>query len=98
MEHRREAQRLADGNSALYLWGLITDFKIEETYRNVYTDAKFMEVQRECKRMLYCNSTSLQHLGDGCYEHLIKDRIYVWNEFEKKKKKKRFENSEFTGF
>uniref|UniRef100_A0A803MVK2 Protein FAR1-RELATED SEQUENCE n=1 Tax=Chenopodium quinoa TaxID=63459 RepID=A0A803MVK2_CHEQI len=41
--------KLADGNSTMYLHDLIIDFKIEETFRNVYTEAKFMEVQRECK-------------------------------------------------
>uniref|UniRef100_A0A803N3U3 Protein FAR1-RELATED SEQUENCE n=1 Tax=Chenopodium quinoa TaxID=63459 RepID=A0A803N3U3_CHEQI len=40
MEHRMDAERLAYGNSVVYLCGLVTDFKIEETFRNIYTDAK----------------------------------------------------------
>uniref|UniRef100_A0A803M2F7 Uncharacterized protein n=1 Tax=Chenopodium quinoa TaxID=63459 RepID=A0A803M2F7_CHEQI len=80
-------ERLVDGNSAVYLRGLVTDFKIEETFRNVYTDAKFVEVQRECKRLMYCNCSSInKELGEGCYEHIIKDIVCVYSDFDKKEK------------
>ncbi|XP_021729721.1 protein FAR1-RELATED SEQUENCE 7-like [Chenopodium quinoa] len=87
MEHRMDTERLVDGNSAVYLRGLVTDFKIEETFRNVYTDAKFVEVQRECKRLMYCNCSSInKELGEGCYEHIIKDIVCVYSDFDKKEK------------
>uniref|UniRef100_A0A803NC71 Protein FAR1-RELATED SEQUENCE n=1 Tax=Chenopodium quinoa TaxID=63459 RepID=A0A803NC71_CHEQI len=85
-EHRIEAERLADGNSAMYLRTLLTDFKIEETFRNVYTDAKFVEVQRECKRLMYCNCNNTKEIEEGLYEHLIKDRVYIYSDIEKKEK------------
>uniref|UniRef100_A0A803N987 SWIM-type domain-containing protein n=1 Tax=Chenopodium quinoa TaxID=63459 RepID=A0A803N987_CHEQI len=86
MEHRIEAERLADGNSTMYLHTLLTDFKIEETFRNVYTDAKFVEVQRECKRLMYYNCSSSKEIEEGLYEHLIKDRVYIYSDIDKKEK------------
>ncbi|XP_021721961.1 protein FAR-RED IMPAIRED RESPONSE 1-like [Chenopodium quinoa] len=86
MEQRLLSKRLADGNSAMFLRGLVTDFKFKETFRNVYTDSKFMEVQRECKRLMYCTGSSMHEISPCYFEHLIKDRVYVWVEFEKKEK------------
>uniref|UniRef100_A0A803N6D4 FAR1 domain-containing protein n=1 Tax=Chenopodium quinoa TaxID=63459 RepID=A0A803N6D4_CHEQI len=78
--------RLEDGNSAVFLRGLVTDFKFEEIFRNVYTDSKFIEVQRECMRLMYCTGSSMHEISPGYFDHLIKDRVYVWVEFEKKEK------------
>ena len=78
MEQRIWFEQLADGNSSRYLRGLVTDFKLEEVYRNLYTDAKFMEVQRECKRLMYCNGSSQRTVMDGVVEHLIDDCVYVY--------------------
>uniref|UniRef100_A0A803MZF2 SWIM-type domain-containing protein n=1 Tax=Chenopodium quinoa TaxID=63459 RepID=A0A803MZF2_CHEQI len=86
MEQRIQSKRLADANSVVYLRGLVTDFKIEEMYINLYTDAKFMEIQRESKRMMYCNDSSMREISEGYFEHLIVDRVYVWSEFDKKEK------------
>uniref|UniRef100_A0A803LVU7 Protein FAR1-RELATED SEQUENCE n=1 Tax=Chenopodium quinoa TaxID=63459 RepID=A0A803LVU7_CHEQI len=59
MEYRVDAERLTDGNSVVYIRGLVTDFKIEETTKE---------------------------LGSGLFEHLIKDKVYVFSEFYKKEK------------
>uniref|UniRef100_A0A803MR77 Uncharacterized protein n=1 Tax=Chenopodium quinoa TaxID=63459 RepID=A0A803MR77_CHEQI len=81
-----QVEQLADGNSVMYLRTLLTDFKIEETFSNVYTDAKFVEVQRECKRLMYCNCKNILEIEEGLYEHLIKDKVYIYSDIEKKEK------------
>uniref|UniRef100_A0A803MTE8 Uncharacterized protein n=1 Tax=Chenopodium quinoa TaxID=63459 RepID=A0A803MTE8_CHEQI len=83
MEQHIQSKRLADANSVVYLRGLVTDFKIEEMYRNLYIDAKFIEIQRECKRMMYCNGSSMRDISYGYFEHLIVDRVYVWIRYYK---------------
>ncbi|XP_021769714.1 protein FAR-RED IMPAIRED RESPONSE 1-like [Chenopodium quinoa] len=63
MEQRIQSERLADANSAVYHRGLVTDFRIEEIFRNFYTDAKFVEVHRECKRMMCCNGSTMREIS-----------------------------------
>uniref|UniRef100_A0A803NCQ3 Protein FAR1-RELATED SEQUENCE n=1 Tax=Chenopodium quinoa TaxID=63459 RepID=A0A803NCQ3_CHEQI len=89
MEHRIEAERLADGNSVMYLRTLLTDFKIEETFRNVYTDAKFVEVQRELtlrrRRNRLVGGESTRHCINALESQQIPDvpKKYILNRWRK---------------
>lgn len=46
-------------------------------FQRAYTDAKFVEVQKECQRLLYCNGVGEKKISDTCVEHLISDRVWI---------------------
>ncbi|XP_021867302.2 protein FAR1-RELATED SEQUENCE 6 isoform X2 [Spinacia oleracea] len=55
----------------------VTDFAVELFFQKVYTDAKFVEVQRECQRVLYCNAMEQKQLSETTMEHVIQDRVWT---------------------
>ncbi|KAL2900383.1 Protein FAR1-RELATED SEQUENCE 2 [Bienertia sinuspersici] len=46
-------------------------------FRDVYTDAKFKEVQVQCSRVLYVTPLEKRVVGDNVVEHLLEDIVYT---------------------
>lgn len=74
MEKQVETEKEADANCAK-LRELATEFSAEQVFQKLYPDAKFMEVQDECKRVLYCNGRGEQQLSGSLVMHKIEDRV-----------------------
>ncbi|KNA15511.1 hypothetical protein SOVF_097650 [Spinacia oleracea] len=77
MEQRASMERDADANTARYVRGLATGFKVEKIFQKMYTDAKFAEVQRECARVLYCTGRGETWVTETEVDHLMEDRVWV---------------------
>ncbi|XP_021724311.1 protein FAR1-RELATED SEQUENCE 2-like [Chenopodium quinoa] len=74
---RSESERIEDSNTIRYVRHLATDFPAEEVFRKCYTDAKFKEVQRECKRMLYVRRLDDYEVDENQVEFVIEDRVWI---------------------
>ncbi|KAL2935061.1 Protein FAR1-RELATED SEQUENCE 6 [Bienertia sinuspersici] len=66
-----------DANCWKYTRTLLTAFPFEAQFRDVYTDAKFKEVQVQCSRVLYVTPLEKRVVGDNVVEHLLEDIVYT---------------------
>uniref|UniRef100_A0A803MU66 PDZ domain-containing protein n=1 Tax=Chenopodium quinoa TaxID=63459 RepID=A0A803MU66_CHEQI len=74
MEQRISSEKFADASSAMSLRGLVTDFDFEKVFQQIYTDGKFVEVQLECKWLMFCN---------GCvYFSGLPILVFEWQKME----------------
>ncbi|KAL2900839.1 Protein FAR-RED ELONGATED HYPOCOTYL 3 [Bienertia sinuspersici] len=85
IEVRANEEKEADANCWKNTRTLLTAFPFEAQFRDVYTDAKFKEVQVQCSRVLYVTPLEKTVVGDNVVEHLLEDIVYT------RKKKKREE-------
>ncbi|XP_021729764.1 protein FAR1-RELATED SEQUENCE 8-like [Chenopodium quinoa] len=83
-ELRVESERTANSNTLRYIRHVATDFPAEEVFQKCYTDAKFKEVQRECKRMLYARRLDDYEVGENKVEFIIEDRVRIKPKYAKK--------------
>ncbi|KAL2896574.1 Protein FAR1-RELATED SEQUENCE 2 [Bienertia sinuspersici] len=67
----------ADANCWKYTRTLLTAFLFEARFRDVYTDAKFKEVQVQCSRVLYVTPLEKRVVCDNVVEHLLEDIVYT---------------------
>ncbi|XP_021729877.1 protein FAR1-RELATED SEQUENCE 7-like [Chenopodium quinoa] len=81
---RAESERIADSNTIRYVRHLSIDFLAEEVFQKCYTDAKFKEVQRECKRMLNVRRLDDYEVGENQVELVIEDRVWIKPKYAKK--------------
>ncbi|KAL2905947.1 Protein FAR1-RELATED SEQUENCE 2 [Bienertia sinuspersici] len=72
-----ERDKEADANCWKYTRTLLTAFPFEAQFRDVYTDAKFKEVQVQCSRVLYVTPLEKRVVGDNVVEHLLEDIVYT---------------------
>ncbi|KAL2923462.1 Protein FAR-RED ELONGATED HYPOCOTYL 3 [Bienertia sinuspersici] len=77
MEVRANEEKEADANCWKYTRTLLTAFPFEAQFRDVYTDAKFKEVQVQCSRVLYVTPLQKRVVGDNVVEHLLEDIVYT---------------------
>ncbi|KAL2900338.1 Protein FAR-RED ELONGATED HYPOCOTYL 3, partial [Bienertia sinuspersici] len=56
---------------------VVDAFPFEAQFRDVYTDAKFKEVQVQCSRVLYVTPLEKRVVGDNVVEHLLEDIVYT---------------------
>ncbi|KAL2940276.1 Protein FAR1-RELATED SEQUENCE 6 [Bienertia sinuspersici] len=83
MEKWARMERDEDVNSALFVRGLETGFKVEAVFQKRYTNAKFLKVRRECTRVLYCTGRGETWVSNTEVEHLMEDRLWVFCEARK---------------
>ncbi|KAL2930703.1 Protein FAR-RED ELONGATED HYPOCOTYL 3 [Bienertia sinuspersici] len=59
----------------------MTAFPLESQFRDVYTDAKFKEVQVQCTRVMYLTPVEKRTSANDAdvVEHLFEDIVYVRN-------------------
>ncbi|KAL2944701.1 Protein FAR-RED IMPAIRED RESPONSE 1 [Bienertia sinuspersici] len=74
---RANEEKEADANCWKYTRTLLTAFPFEAQFRDVYTDAKFKEVQVQCSRVLYVTPLEKRVVGDNVVEHLLEDIVYT---------------------
>ncbi|KAL2905465.1 Protein FAR1-RELATED SEQUENCE 2 [Bienertia sinuspersici] len=74
---RANEEKEADANCWKYTRTLLTAFLFEAQFRDVYTDAKFKEVQVQCYRVLYVTPLEKRVVGDNVVEHLFEDIVYT---------------------
>ncbi|XP_021728487.1 protein FAR1-RELATED SEQUENCE 1-like [Chenopodium quinoa] len=74
---RAEAERMADSNTQRYVRHLVTDIPAEVLFQKCYTDAKFKEVQGQCKKMLYVRPLDQYEIGINLIEFIIEDRVWI---------------------
>ncbi|XP_021715718.1 protein FAR1-RELATED SEQUENCE 6-like isoform X1 [Chenopodium quinoa] len=67
----------ADARDAKYIRRLVSGFRAERYFQQIYTDAKFQEVQRECARMLYVVPKSETVISDVEIQYLLSDRVWI---------------------
>ncbi|KAL2896439.1 Protein FAR1-RELATED SEQUENCE 8 [Bienertia sinuspersici] len=72
-------EKEADANCWKYTRTLLTAFPFEAQSHDVYTDAKFKEVQVQCSRVLYVTPLEKTVVGDNVVEHLLEDIVYTTN-------------------
>ncbi|XP_021764613.1 protein FAR1-RELATED SEQUENCE 1-like [Chenopodium quinoa] len=84
MENRSNAEKEADANSARRLWHVITGFAFEKAFQKVYTDAKFVEVQEQCARLMYVSIVGKREVSNNVVEHLVQDRVWFYDKQLKK--------------
>ncbi|XP_021746169.1 protein FAR-RED IMPAIRED RESPONSE 1-like [Chenopodium quinoa] len=84
MQIRAESERITDSNTLRYIRHVATDFPAEEVFQKCYTDAKFKEVQQECKRMLYVRRLDDYEVGENQVEFVIEDRVWIKPKYAKK--------------
>ncbi|KAL2894968.1 Protein FAR-RED ELONGATED HYPOCOTYL 3, partial [Bienertia sinuspersici] len=77
MEVRANEEEEADANCWKYTRTLLTAFPFEAQFRDVYTDAKFKEVQVQCSRVLYVTPLEKRVVCDNVVEHLLEDIVYT---------------------
>lgn len=77
MEKRVSDEKDEDVKSSNHVRKLATGFKAEKVFREVYTNNKFKEVQRECERVIYCYG-SREVVGDTVVHHMD-DRVWVFS-------------------
>ncbi|KAL2937990.1 Protein FAR-RED IMPAIRED RESPONSE 1 [Bienertia sinuspersici] len=77
MEVRANEEKEVDANCWKYTRTLLTAFPFEAQFRDVYTDAKFKEVQVQCSRVLYVTPLEKRVVGDNVVEHLLEDIVYT---------------------
>ncbi|KAL2894396.1 Protein FAR-RED IMPAIRED RESPONSE 1 [Bienertia sinuspersici] len=77
MEVRANEEKEADANCWKYTRKLLTAFPFEAQFRDVYTDAKFKEVQVQCSRVLYVTPLEKRVVGDNVVHHLLEDIVYT---------------------
>ncbi|XP_021759187.1 uncharacterized protein LOC110724099 [Chenopodium quinoa] len=68
---------MADSNTQRYVRHLVTDFPAEVLFQKCYTDAKFKEVQGQCKKMLYVRPLDQYEIGTNLIEFIIEDRVWI---------------------
>uniref|UniRef100_A0A803N7T2 Protein FAR1-RELATED SEQUENCE n=1 Tax=Chenopodium quinoa TaxID=63459 RepID=A0A803N7T2_CHEQI len=76
LEVRATAEKKADDNNARYVRKAYSDFPVELIFQNIYTDAKFKEVQRECSRSLYVSRIEKGLVSESIIEHVVEDRVW----------------------
>ncbi|KAL2931643.1 Protein FAR1-RELATED SEQUENCE 6 [Bienertia sinuspersici] len=74
---KMEGEKEADANCWKYTRTLLTAFPFEAQSHDVYTDAKFKEVQVQCSRVLYVTPLEKTVVGDNVVEHLLEDIVYT---------------------
>ncbi|KAL2923415.1 Protein FAR-RED ELONGATED HYPOCOTYL 3 [Bienertia sinuspersici] len=74
---RANEEKEANANCWKYTRTLLTAFPFEAQFRDVYTDAKFKEVQVQCSRVLYVTPLEKREVGDNVVEHLLEDIVYT---------------------
>ncbi|XP_056694979.1 protein FAR-RED ELONGATED HYPOCOTYL 3-like [Spinacia oleracea] len=47
---------------------------VERVFQRVYTDGKFVDVQKQCQRIAYCNGRKECDLSETVVEHIIEDK------------------------
>ncbi|KAL2932532.1 Protein FAR1-RELATED SEQUENCE 2 [Bienertia sinuspersici] len=72
-----ERDKEADANCWKYTRTLLTAFPFEAQFRDVYTDAKFKEVQVQCSRVLYLTPLEKRVVADNVVQHLLEDIVYT---------------------
>ncbi|KAL2935448.1 Protein FAR1-RELATED SEQUENCE 5 [Bienertia sinuspersici] len=77
MEVRANEEKEADANCWKYTRTLLIAFPFEAQFRDVYTDAKFKEVQVQCSRVLYVTPLQKKVVGDNVVQHLLEDIVYT---------------------
>ncbi|XP_021769850.1 protein FAR-RED IMPAIRED RESPONSE 1-like [Chenopodium quinoa] len=77
MWKRVKAELDADARCGEYLRRLVNGFKLEKFFQEIYTDAKFEEVQKECARMGYCNTNERRDIGNNKTEYELEDRVWI---------------------
>ncbi|KAL2924901.1 Protein FAR-RED ELONGATED HYPOCOTYL 3 [Bienertia sinuspersici] len=87
MKVRANEEKEADANCWKHTRTLLTAFPFEAQFRDVYTDAKFKEVQVQCSRVLYVTPLEKRVVCDNVVEHLLEDIVYT----RTKKKGKRLQ-------
>ncbi|KAL2894586.1 Protein FAR-RED IMPAIRED RESPONSE 1 [Bienertia sinuspersici] len=77
MEVRANEEKEADANCWKYTRTLLIAFPFEAQFRDVYTNAKFKEVQVQCSRVLYVTPLEKRVVGDNVVEHLLEYIVYT---------------------
>ncbi|XP_021735722.1 protein FAR1-RELATED SEQUENCE 1-like [Chenopodium quinoa] len=84
MENRANAKKEANANSAMRTRHAITSFAYEKAFQNVYTDAKFVEIQEQCTRLMYLSVVGKMEVSDSVVEHLVQDRVWFFDKVLRK--------------
>ncbi|KAL2893973.1 Protein FAR-RED ELONGATED HYPOCOTYL 3 [Bienertia sinuspersici] len=77
MEVWTNEEKEADANYWKYTRTLLTAFPFEAQFHDVYTDAKFREVQVQCSKVLYVTPFEKRVVCDNVMEHLLEDIVYT---------------------
>ncbi|XP_021717284.1 protein FAR-RED IMPAIRED RESPONSE 1-like [Chenopodium quinoa] len=80
---RAESERIADSNTLRYIKHVATDFPAEEVFQKCYTNAKFKEVQQECKRMLYVRRLDYYEVGENQVDVSFVPEKYILRRWRK---------------
>ncbi|XP_021855045.2 protein FAR-RED ELONGATED HYPOCOTYL 3-like [Spinacia oleracea] len=77
VESRANDEQQADAADQRAVRPLATQFSAERAFRKVYTDAKFLEVQEQCNRVLYLTSLETTMVSAEVAHHKLEDRVWV---------------------
>lgn len=77
VESRANDEQQADAADQRAVRPLATQFSVERAFRKVYTDAKFLEVQEQCNRVLYLTSLETTMVSAEVAHHKLEDRVWV---------------------
>ncbi|XP_056691306.1 protein FAR-RED IMPAIRED RESPONSE 1-like [Spinacia oleracea] len=78
MEHRVNTEKEADANTSINIRDLVTGFPAERVFQKLYKDAKFLEVQVQCMRVLYIQWPRRVELSEIEMEHHLEDRVWIY--------------------
>ncbi|XP_056697537.1 protein FAR1-RELATED SEQUENCE 5-like [Spinacia oleracea] len=77
VESRTNDEQQADAADQRAVRPWATQFSVERAFRKVYTDAKFLEVQEQCNRVLYLTSLETTMVSAEVAHHKLEDRVWV---------------------
>ncbi|XP_056698168.1 protein FAR1-RELATED SEQUENCE 8-like [Spinacia oleracea] len=77
VESRANDEQQADAADQRAVRRLETQFLVERAFRKVYKDAKFLEVQKKCNRVLYLTSLQTTMVSAEVVHHKQEDRLWV---------------------
>ncbi|XP_021727255.1 protein FAR1-RELATED SEQUENCE 2-like [Chenopodium quinoa] len=83
LEGKGRVRKNCGSNTIRYIRHVSTDFPAEEVFQKCHTDAKFKEVEQECKRMLYVLRLDDYEVGENQVEFVIEDRVWIKPKFAK---------------
>lgn len=77
MTKRVKDETDADDNCSKYVRRLVSGFKLEKLFQQIYTDTKFEEIQTELSRLLYCYCRDEKMLSKTVFQYLVEDRVWI---------------------
>ncbi|KAL2929667.1 Protein FAR1-RELATED SEQUENCE 5 [Bienertia sinuspersici] len=84
MEKRAETEKQYDGHSETFIWKIACGLPCESFFQRYYTDVKFIDIQRECSRIMFLHCFQNAVTSDNVTEYTISDMVWCRNKETKK--------------